>query len=77
MLKSLGILLVAAFIVKMEVPALLKTKKKKELILFSVLLAIGVGLGIGKSIGMPIPNPMDFLTFIYKPLNNVITGELE
>lgn len=73
MLKSIGILLIAAIVLWIEVPPLLEKKHKKELLVFSILLAIGVGLGIALGFGQPIPNPMDLLTFIFKPLNNAIT----
>ncbi len=73
MLKSIGILLIAAIILWIEVPPLLEKKHKKELLVFSVLLAIGVGLGIALGFGQPVPNPIDLLTFIFKPLNNAIT----
>ncbi|MFJ7826470.1 hypothetical protein [Psychrobacillus sp. NPDC096623] len=73
MLKSMGILLVAAVIVFLEVPSLLEKKYKKELFVFSFLLAIGVGLGVAHSFGKSIPNPVDLLTFIFKPVHDAIT----
>ena len=73
MLNSVGILLVAAVILFIEVPSLLEKKYKKELIVFSILLTVGVGLGVAYSIGIKIPNPVDFLTFIYKPLHDALT----
>lgn len=72
MLKSVGILLVAAFIVFLEVPSLLEKKHKKELIVFSILLAIGVGLSVAHSFGKSIPNPIDLLTFIFKPMHDAL-----
>ncbi|WP_313894093.1 hypothetical protein [Psychrobacillus sp.] len=72
MLKSVGILLVAAIILFIEVPSLLEKKYKKELIVFSMLLAIGVGLGMAHSMGKSIPNPNDLLTFIFKPLHDAL-----
>lgn len=73
MLKSIGILIVAVVIAYIEVPSLLEKKYKKELIVFSILLTIGVGLGIAHSFGKPIPNPIDLLTIIFKPLHDAIT----
>ncbi|MFJ7972412.1 hypothetical protein [Psychrobacillus sp. NPDC096389] len=73
MLKSVGILLVAAVILFIEVPSLVEKKYKKELIVFSILLATGVGLGIAYSFGKAIPNPIDLLTFIFQPLHEEIT----
>jgi hypothetical protein len=76
MLKSIGVLLIAAAILWIEVPSLLEKKYKKELLVFSILLAIGVGLGITLGFGKPIPNPLDLLTFIFKPLNDALISKL-
>jgi len=74
MIKSIGILLIAAAILWIEVPPLLEKKYKKELLVFSILLAFGVGLSITLfGFEKPIPNPFDLLTFIFKPLNDVIS----
>ena len=72
MLNSLGILLVASVIIIIEVPSLLEKKQKKELIVFSILLFIGVTLSILRAFGINIPNPLDLLTFIFKPMNDLI-----
>ncbi|MFJ7976797.1 hypothetical protein ACIQZI_14050 [Peribacillus sp. NPDC096379] len=72
MLKSMGILLIATVILLIEVPPLLEKKYKKELLVFSILLVIGVGLSIAQGVGKTIPNPMDLLTYMFKPLNDVI-----
>jgi len=71
MVKSLGIVLIAALILWIEVPTLLKKKQKKELIIFSIFLAFGVTLCIMLGFGIAIPNPLEFLTFIFKPLNEL------
>lgn len=77
MLNSIGILLIAAAILLIEVPPLLKKKDKKELVVFSILLVIGVGLSIAQGLGKTIPNPMDLITFVFKPLTDVITPFLK
>lgn len=77
MLKSIGILLIAAAVLWIEVPPLLEKKYKKELLVFAILLAIGVGLSITIGLGKTIPNPMDLLTFVFKPLNDLIAPLLK
>ncbi len=72
MLKVIGILLLVAAIVRFEVPSLLRKKNKKELVVFLLFLFIGTGLGIVQSLGKPIPNPMDLLSFILKPINDTL-----
>ena len=73
MLKSIGILLIVVAILWIEVPPLLEKKYKKEMLFLKIFLAIGVGLSIALVFGQPIPNPLDLLTFIFKPLNDAIT----
>ena len=77
MIKSLAILLVAGAIVLFEVPPLVKKKEKKELLVFTILLMIGVVLSIVFALGKPIPNPMDFITFIFRPLSEVYSQLLK
>ncbi|EPD50827.1 hypothetical protein HMPREF1210_02335 [Paenisporosarcina sp. HGH0030] len=77
MLKSIGILLIAATILWIEVPPLLEKKYKKELLVFYILLAIAVGISITLGFGKSIPTPLDLLTFVFKPLNDVIAHLLK
>ena len=77
MIKSLGILLVAVTICLFEVPPLLKKQQKKELLVFSILLLFGVALSIFFTISKSIPNPLDYITFIFKPFSEVISGVLK
>ncbi|WP_342542544.1 hypothetical protein MHH33_17680 [Paenisporosarcina sp. FSL H8-0542] len=77
MLKSIGILLIAVTILWIEVPPLLEKKYKKELLVFAILLAIAVGISITLGVGKSIPTPLDLLTFVFKPLNDVIAHLLK
>ncbi|MEK4715575.1 hypothetical protein [Sporosarcina sp. FSL K6-5500] len=72
MLKIIGILLIVVVIVRFEVPSLLLKKNKKELVVFLLFLSIGTSLGIAQALGKPIPNPMDLLTFILRPINDTL-----
>jgi predicted tellurium resistance membrane protein TerC len=72
MLKSIGVLIIAVVIMMIEVPQLLERKSKSELVVFSILLAIGVSLSIAHGFGKAIPNPIELLSLIFKPLNNVL-----
>ena len=73
MIKVIFLIFCRAIILWIEVPPLLEKKYKKELLVFSILLAIGVGLSITLGFGKSIPNPLDLITFVFKPLNDVIT----
>ncbi|KGR80065.1 hypothetical protein [Ureibacillus manganicus] len=74
MMKVIGILLIATIILMIEVPQLMEKKHKKELLVFSIILAIGVGLSIAQALGKTIPNPMDLLNLVYKPINDFFVG---
>ncbi|BAU26707.1 hypothetical protein DFP93_11853 [Aneurinibacillus soli] len=72
-----GIVLVAGTMVFIEVPALVRKKQKKELWVFFLFLILGTGLSIAQLLRMRIPNPLDWLTSIYKPLSDVIDNVLK
>ncbi|MBO1515439.1 hypothetical protein [Metabacillus bambusae] len=72
-----GILLVATLIIVLEVPPLLEKKQKKESWVFSLLLLFGVGLSIAESLDLNIPNPLDWIAIIYKPLSDLIMSLLK
>ncbi|PWA12238.1 hypothetical protein DCC39_07345 [Pueribacillus theae] len=68
MLSLIGILAVTAAIIAIDVPPLLKKKQKKELWAFFILLGFGVTLGILMSFEVNIPNPLEFIHWIFKPI---------
>ncbi|MGM0839277.1 MAG: hypothetical protein ACQEWE_01020 [Bacillota bacterium] len=76
MWATLGIVIVAILIIMAEVPSLLKNKAKRELWVFSVLFVIGVGLSIARGLNVSIPNPLDVLIIVYKPLSDLLTSLL-
>lgn len=72
-----GILLVAILIILYEVPRMRKNKMNKELWVFSILLGIGISLNIAHSLDVKLPNPLDLITVIYKPVSDMIFGWLK
>lgn len=76
MWATLGIVIVAILIFMAEAPSLLKNKAKRELWVFSVLFVIGVGLSITRGLNVSIPNPLDVLIIVYKPLSDLLTSLL-
>lgn len=72
---TLIVILVAAALAWVEIPSLRKHQQKKELVVFSVCLGLFVVLGVMKSMNMPIPNPMDALYVIFKPLSLIVFGK--
>ncbi|WCN38281.1 hypothetical protein [Aneurinibacillus uraniidurans] len=73
----LVIVLIAVVKALIEVPALVRKKQKKELWVFFLFLILGTGLSIAQFSHMRIPNPLDLLTSMYKPLSNVIRNVLK
>jgi hypothetical protein len=70
-----GILVIAAFIIAIEVPSLLG--KKKDLWVFSLLLLSGTSLSIAQALHANIPNPLDWMSAVYQPFSNWITSTLK
>ncbi|MED3691183.1 hypothetical protein P4534_20675 [Peribacillus butanolivorans] len=72
MIAVAGILVIVAIIIAIDVPILLRKKLKKELWVFSVILLFGTALSIAQALNIKIPNPLDWITAIYKPLSDMI-----
>ena len=73
----ISILAVGGIIIAIEVPSLLKQKEKKELWIFSILLLVAIGLSIAQSLRVTLPNPLDWIAYVYKPLSELVFGWLE
>ena len=71
MVKIIGILLVTAVIVMIDVPTMWKNKQKKEMVVYSLLLFIGVTLLILLAVGIKLPSPVDLFSIMEKPFNNL------
>ncbi|PEZ74705.1 hypothetical protein [Bacillus sp. AFS017274] len=72
MVAVAGILVIVAVIIAIDVPHLLRNKLKKELWIFSILLLFGTALSIAQALNIKVPNPLDGITAIYKPLSDMI-----
>jgi hypothetical protein len=70
MISSIGMFLVAIIIASLEVPALLKQKLKKDLILFLFLLFSATNLTIFRILDLPLLNPTDGLMAIFAPMSH-------
>ncbi|MDF2681247.1 MAG: hypothetical protein K0R47_2437 [Brevibacillus sp.] len=71
------ILMLSLLIVRIEVPFLRKNAMKKELWVFLILLLVGTSLGIAEAADADIPNPLDWIAFVYKPFSDLILGTVE
>ncbi|QTL99240.1 hypothetical protein GM661_15390 [Iocasia frigidifontis] len=60
-----------------EIPKMLKERLYRELWTFSILLGLGTVLAILKSLDIEIPNPSDFIAWVYSPLTGIMEGLLK
>lgn len=67
-----AVLVFAVVLSFIEVPKMLKSKSYREFWSFSILLLIGVALAILKSLGVPLPNPSDWVTWVFSPVSDLI-----
>ncbi|NMM63739.1 hypothetical protein HBE96_13865 [Clostridium sp. P21] len=73
----LSVLVFSIVLSIVEIPKMLRQKLYKELYTFIVLLSFGTVLAILKSFNVDIPNPSDFVQWVYSPFNNIIRELLE
>lgn len=68
------ILLVAIFIgiILYDIPKLVKQKMWKELITYSIIMAIGMALGIPQVYKIRPPNPNDAIEAIFRPIGEML-----
>ncbi|OAB46129.1 hypothetical protein [Paenibacillus glacialis] len=67
-----GMLFIVAIIIAIEVPPLWRKKLKKELWAFSLLLLFGTILGLAQALEFKIPNPLDWVISVYKPVSDLM-----
>lgn len=73
----LSVLLFSTILSIVEIPKMLKEKLYRELWTFIVLLSFGTMLVILKSLNVDIPNPSDFVQWVYSPFSDIIKTLLE
>ncbi|PYI54947.1 hypothetical protein [Paenibacillus flagellatus] len=73
----LAILLIAAAIAAFELPSLWRNELKKDAAFFAFLLLFGTGLSMAQAMQADIPNPLDWIAYVYKPLSDWIYGSMK
>ncbi|KQX45982.1 hypothetical protein ASD40_19345 [Paenibacillus sp. Root444D2] len=72
-----AILSITTVIAILEIPSLLKKRKYKEFVIVCCLLLLGTVLSIAQSLHMKVPNPLDFITFVFQPFSKLILRLLQ
>lgn len=72
MLFAGGIIIISALIIYFEMPLLLKNKETKTIWAFFILFGMGIALNIALAFNLNIPNPLDFITYIFQPVADII-----
>ncbi len=79
-MAAVGIIAVLVFdviVCIIEIPKMLKQKLIKELVTFSVLLLLGTVLATLKAFDKKVPNPSDFLAWVYSPVADLMKSLME
>ena len=73
----LAVLVFSTVLCIIEIPKMQKEKLHRELWTFSILLGLGTVLAILESLEVEIPNPSDFIAWVYSPFTEVMKGLLK
>lgn len=76
MIGLLAILAAAGAIAMAEAPRLYKQRHLKELWVFSLLLLFATGFAAAASLHAPLPNPIDWIVYLFKPVNAFVWSSL-
>lgn len=61
-------------VIAFEVPRLIKEERWRELIAFSVFMAVAIAVSLPLALGVKLPNPTKLLAQIFGPLSEAVFG---
>ncbi|BCB04402.1 hypothetical protein [Bacillus sp. KH172YL63] len=70
MIELLLITGISTLMMLMDYPQI--KKNKKEFIIYSGILLFGIGLFAAKAFQLPVPNPLDAVVLIFRPITEWI-----
>lgn len=70
MWSVIGLIAAAAAIAAIETPAMVRSKSGKDLAVFIVLLAFALTIGILHALRLPVPNPIQPIITLFKPIGS-------
>lgn len=75
-MKVLGVLLIVALIIAIEVPLMWRKKLIKEMWVFSFLLLLGTLFSLINALHISVDKPLSWMIFIYKPVADMVSAWL-
>ncbi len=75
-LAVFSVVVVGLLFAWMEIPALRRQKRNKELVLYLVLLSVATALNAIKAFDIELPSPLLWITALYKPVSDLLKGWL-
>lgn len=73
----LSVVVLNTILWKIETPKMLKENLYREMWTFSILLGIGTILTILKILDVDVPNPSDWIAWVYSPFKNIMQSLLK
>lgn len=73
----LALVVVAVLSAWIELPTLWKSKQKKEVIFFSILLFLAIVIGLIEGLHLFDLQLLDWITFLFQPLSNMVSNIVE
>lgn len=66
----IGVLAITILIAMLEIPKLWKKRMKNDIWVYSILLLAGALLNGVIVLHLPMPNPLELLAWLYKPVSD-------
>lgn len=76
MFGILGLAAIACIVALLEAPMLYRQGYTRDAALFFILLALAFIMSSVQSLGLPLPNPSDWIAWLFKPLTDLLSGWL-
>lgn len=73
----LVLVVVAVLSAWIELPTLWKSKQKKEVFFFSILLFLAIVIGLIEGLHLFDLQLLDWITFLFQPLSNMVSNIVE
>ncbi|HHV06999.1 MAG TPA: hypothetical protein GXX69_02115 [Firmicutes bacterium] len=68
------LILIYLAVIAFEIPKLVREKKWRDLVVFSLFMLLAVGLSLPMAMGVEIPNPTRYITRILAPISKAVMG---